>query len=135
MALLTSTLSTPILFESTTLPLLNRTNSVAELTKSLIPNRYQIILLSFAYGIISLLALIGNASIIYIVVHNRRMHSVTNYFICNLALADCLVACFAIPFQVHRLILFSLHHSPSLLSFSFKLLFYRNGFYLISSVN
>ncbi|CAF4939072.1 unnamed protein product, partial [Rotaria socialis] len=31
----------------------------------------------------------------YLVIRNRRMHSVTNYFICNLALADCLVACFA----------------------------------------
>lgn len=86
--------------QTTTNSLLNRTESVAELTKNLIPTTFQIILLSFAYGIISLLALIGNTSIIYIVIHNRRMHSVTNYFICNLALADCLVACFAIPFQV-----------------------------------
>ncbi|CAF3062394.1 unnamed protein product [Rotaria socialis] len=35
----------------------------------------------------------------HLVIRNRRMHSVTNYFICNLALADCLVACFAVPFQ------------------------------------
>ena len=76
------------------------THSVSEFTKTLIPENYQIILLSSAYGIISLLALIGNSSIIYIVIRNRRMHSVTNYFICNLALADCLVAFFAIPFQV-----------------------------------
>ncbi|CAF1000904.1 unnamed protein product [Adineta steineri] len=68
-------------------------------TKTIIPEQYIIILLSFAYGIISLLAVIGNSSIIYIVIRNRRMHSVTNYFICNLALSDCLVACFAVPFQ------------------------------------
>lgn len=75
-------------------------SAAAELTKTLIPEKYQIILLSFAYGIISFLAVVGNSCIIYIVLRNRRMHSVTNYFICNLALADCLVACFAIPFQV-----------------------------------
>lgn len=68
--------------------------------KTIIPEKYQIILLSFAYGVVSLLSVFGNSSIIYIVIRNRRMHSVTNYFICNLALADCLVACFAVPFQV-----------------------------------
>lgn len=78
----------------------NGTDSVAELTKTLIPAKYQVILLSFAYGIISFLAVVGNSCIIYIIIRNRRMHSVTNYFICNLALADCLVACFATPFQV-----------------------------------
>jgi hypothetical protein len=85
---------------STLVSISNGTNSVADLTKTLIPEKYQIILLSFAYGIISLLSVLGNSSIIYIVIRNRRMHSVTNYFICNLALADCLVACFAVPFQV-----------------------------------
>ncbi len=78
-------------------------SAAAELTKTLIPEKYQIILLSFAYGIISLLAVVGNSCIIYIVLRNRRMHSITNYFICNLALADCLVACFAVPFQVYHL--------------------------------
>jgi hypothetical protein len=78
----------------------NGSGSAAELTKTLIPEKYQVILLSFAYGIISLLAVVGNSCIIYIVLRNRRMHSVTNYFICNLALADCLVAFFAVPFQV-----------------------------------
>lgn len=95
-----SILYTTRIVSSTPLSLLNRTNSAADLTKTLIPEKYQIILLSFAYGIISLLSVIGNSSIIYIVITNRRMHSVTNYFICNLALADCLVACFAVPFQV-----------------------------------
>ncbi|CAF1282383.1 unnamed protein product [Rotaria sp. Silwood1] len=77
----------------------NVTLTAADITKNLIPEQYQIILLSLAYGIISILALIGNSSIIYIVLSNRRMHTVTNYFICNLSLADCLVACFAVPFQ------------------------------------
>ncbi|CAF3285528.1 unnamed protein product [Rotaria socialis] len=92
-------LSTAATTTTTTTIIINGTGSAAELTKSLIPEKYQVVLLSFAYGIISLLAVVGNSSIIYIVLRNRRMHSVTNYFICNLALADCLVACFAIPFQ------------------------------------
>ncbi|CAF1682894.1 unnamed protein product, partial [Adineta ricciae] len=71
---------------TTTTATLNGTNSVAELTKTLVPEKYQVILLSFAYGIISLLAVLGNTCIIYIVLRNRRMRSVTNYFICNLAL-------------------------------------------------
>lgn len=95
----------------------NGSTSAADLTKSLIPAKYQVILLSFAYGIISLLAVVGNSCIIYIVLRNRRMHSVTNYFICNLALADCLVACFAIPFQVgSRPVFPRRHHHPLLLS-------------------
>jgi hypothetical protein len=85
---------------STSIPISNGTNSIVDSRQTIIPEKYQIILLSFAYGIISLLSVIGNSSIIYIVLRNRRMHSVTNYFICNLALADCLVACFAVPFQV-----------------------------------
>ena len=93
---------------TTTTATLNGTNSVAELTKTLVPEKYQVILLSFAYGIISLLAVLGNTCIIYIVLRNRRMRSVTNYFICNLALSDCLVACFAVPFQVHRIVFVAL---------------------------
>jgi len=96
-----SVLNTTKQLSSTSISISNITNSVADLTKTIIPEKYQVILLSFAYGIISLLSLIGNSSIIYIVIRNRRMHSVTNYFICNLALADCLVACFAVPFQVN----------------------------------
>ncbi len=98
-----SILHTTKLLSSTSIPISNRTNNIVDLTTTLIPEKYQIILLSFAYGIISLLSVIGNSSIIHIVIRNRRMHSVTNYFICNLALADCLVACFAVPFQVSDL--------------------------------
>jgi hypothetical protein len=100
---LTTTSSTAATTTTTTTGIINGTGSAAELTKTLIPEKYQVILLSFAYGIISLLAVVGNACIIYIVLRNRRMHSVTNYFICNLALSDCLVACFAVPFQVCHL--------------------------------
>jgi hypothetical protein len=123
---------------SPTITTVNGTGNAAELTKTLIPEKYQVILLSFAYGIISLLAVIGNSCIIYIVLRNRRMHSITNYFICNLALADCLVACFAVPFQVCHFLKIIKHTHTYICksSFcSFKRQLFKNGYYLIFFAN
>ncbi|CAF5134891.1 unnamed protein product, partial [Rotaria socialis] len=53
-------LSTAATTTTTTTIIINGTGSAAELTKSLIPEKYQVVLLSFAYGIISLLAVVGN---------------------------------------------------------------------------
>ena len=120
---------------TTTTATLNGTNSAAELAKTLVPEKYQVILLSFAYGIISLFAVVGNTCIIYIVLRNRRMRSVTNYFICNLALSDCLVACFAVPFQVYSVIFILYICLICILFSSFKQLFYKNGYYQNFFVN
>lgn len=59
-----------------------------------------IVILSTFYGTISLLAVIGNTLIIWIVASTRQMHTVTNLFIANLALADVVIGMFVIPFQV-----------------------------------
>lgn len=59
-----------------------------------------IALLSVCYGSISVLAVVGNALVMWIVATSRRMQSVTNCFIANLALADIVIGLFAIPFQV-----------------------------------
>lgn len=59
-----------------------------------------LILLSFFYGSISILAVIGNSLVIWIVSTTRQMQTVTNMFIANLALADVVIGMFAIPFQV-----------------------------------
>lgn len=59
-----------------------------------------ICLLAFLYGSISLLAVIGNALVIVVIVRNKRMHTVTNIFIANLAVADVIIGLFSIPFQV-----------------------------------
>ena len=45
-----------------------------------------IVVLCFFYGAISVTAAVGNALVIYVVVVSRRMHTVTNYYIANLAL-------------------------------------------------
>lgn len=59
-----------------------------------------VLLLSFFYGTISLLAVIGNSLVIWIVVTTRTMQTVTNWYIANLAMADVIIGAFAIPFQV-----------------------------------
>ena len=62
-------------------------------------------LLSILYGIISLIAVIGNALVIVVIVRNRKMHSVTNMFIANLAVADVVIGIFAVPFQYQAALL------------------------------
>jgi hypothetical protein len=57
-------------------------------------------LLSLFYGSISVMAVVGNSLVMWIVATSRRMQNVTNCFIANLALADIVIGLFAIPFQV-----------------------------------
>ncbi|XP_048510922.1 RYamide receptor isoform X2 [Athalia rosae] len=64
-----------------------------------------IALLSVCYGSISVLAVVGNALVMWIVATSRRMQSVTNCFIANLALADIVIGLFAIPFQFQAALL------------------------------
>lgn len=59
-----------------------------------------IILLSIFYGSISIIAVVGNSLVIWIVGTTKQMQTVTNLFIANLALADVVIGMFAIPFQV-----------------------------------
>jgi hypothetical protein len=59
-------------------------------------------LLSLFYGSISVVAVVGNSLVMWIVATSRRMQNVTNCFIANLALADIVIGLFAIPFQVCR---------------------------------
>lgn len=59
-----------------------------------------LVLLSIVYGSISVIAVIGNSLVIWIVATTRHMHTVTNMYIANLALADVIIGVFCIPFQV-----------------------------------
>ncbi|KFO36777.1 Pyroglutamylated RFamide peptide receptor [Fukomys damarensis] len=43
------------------------------------------------------LALFGNALVVYVVTRSKAMHTVTNIFICSLALSDLLITFFCIP--------------------------------------
>jgi hypothetical protein len=59
-------------------------------------------LLSFFYGSVSVMAVVGNCLVMWIVATSRRMQNVTNCFIANLASADIVIGLFVIPFQVSR---------------------------------
>lgn len=62
-------------------------------------------LLSILYGSISVLTIVGNALIIVVIVKNRSMNTVTNFFIANLSVADVIVGFFSIPFQFQAALL------------------------------
>lgn len=59
-----------------------------------------IVLLSICYGSISIAAVMGNGLVMWVIATSRRMKSVTNYYIANLALADIVIGMFSIPFEV-----------------------------------
>ncbi|XP_076754216.1 RYamide receptor [Xylocopa sonorina] len=64
-----------------------------------------LVILSILYGSISVLAVVGNFLIMWIIATSRRMQNVTNFFIANLALADIVIGLFAIPFQFQAALL------------------------------
>jgi leucokinin receptor len=64
-----------------------------------------IILLSIFYGVISILAVLGNSLVIWIVATTRQMQTITNFFIANLAFADVIIGMFAIPFEFQAALL------------------------------
>ncbi|XP_022089618.1 orexin receptor type 2-like isoform X2 [Acanthaster planci] len=61
------------------------------------PYEYLIIVI---YGLVFLLAIIGNTLVCIAVLRNEHMRTVTNYYIVNLALADILVSLVCLPFSV-----------------------------------
>lgn len=60
----------------------------------------QIFTLILPYSLIFLLAIIGNALVIITLGANRRMRSVTNMFLLNLAVSDLLLGVFCMPFTL-----------------------------------
>ena len=58
-----------------------------------------IVLLTVCYVLISLIAIVGNSLVMYVVLVSWRMQTVTNFYIANLALSDVVLALFCIPFQ------------------------------------
>lgn len=58
---------------------------------------YMVLVYSLAYCLVSVAALVGNVMVMAVVVSKPTMHSVTHYFLFNLAVADLLVALFCVP--------------------------------------
>ena len=52
------------------------------------------------YTIVFVLGLVGNVLVIYIFTENRKMRTVTNSFLVNLAICDLMVVCMCMPFSV-----------------------------------
>lgn len=61
-----------------------------------LPARAQLALV-LAGALLFALALFGNALVVYVVARSKAMRTVTNIFICSLALSDLLIAFFCIP--------------------------------------
>ena len=53
---------------------------------------WEILVKSFCYIITIVMAIVGNVLIIVIVWRNRRMHTTTNFYLINLAVADLMIA-------------------------------------------
>lgn len=56
-----------------------------------------LVVLSVSYSIVFLLALLGNLSVVLVVARDRSLHTATNLFLVNMAVADMLVAIFCLP--------------------------------------
>lgn len=50
-----------------------------------------------SYFLIFFLCMVGNTVVCFIVIRNKHMHTVTNFFILNLAISDLLVGIFCMP--------------------------------------
>ncbi|KAH9491883.1 Neuropeptide FF receptor 2, partial [Bulinus truncatus] len=73
-------------------------NNVTELPYSTTKQKVHIIvILSVLYGIVFILALVGNISVVAVVAKDRSLHTATNFFLVNMAIADMLIAIFCLP--------------------------------------
>jgi hypothetical protein len=77
----------------------SNSSSYTEFKIYAIPRDLQL-LFAVAYYTISIVSVLGNVLIIYVVAKNKRMHNMTNYFITNLAFVDIIISVFSTPFQV-----------------------------------
>lgn len=65
------------------------------------------------YAVIFVLALLGNILVIATLVQNKRMRTVTNVFLLNLAFSDLLLALFCMPFNIIPMLMRNFVFGPS----------------------
>ena len=63
-------------------------------------------LLVFAYSVLSVIAIFGNSMVCYVILKNKRLHTPTNFFLTNLAVADLLVTGLNVPFNIMRHVMY-----------------------------
>ncbi|XP_076163468.1 RYamide receptor [Ptiloglossa arizonensis] len=66
---------------------------------------FYLVILYILYGTISILAVMGNSLVMWIIATSKHMQNVTNIFIANLAVADIVIGLFSIPFQFQAALL------------------------------
>lgn len=66
----------------------------ANLTNQFVQPSWRIALWSLAYGLVVAVAVLGNLIVIWIILAHKRMRTVTNYFLVNLAFSDASMAAF-----------------------------------------
>jgi hypothetical protein len=100
-------------------------NYIIDINKTLgiIITKEQIFTLILPYSIIFLLAIIGNSLVIITLCANRRMRSVTNMFLLNLAVSDLLLGVFCMPFTLVGVLLKEFIFGP----FMCRLISYLQG--------
>ncbi len=62
----------------------------------------EVVALIIAYSLVILCSLLGNSLVCFVIFKNRRLHTVTNMFIANLAISDILITVLNIPFNIVR---------------------------------
>uniref|UniRef100_A0AAR5Q8D5 G-protein coupled receptors family 1 profile domain-containing protein n=2 Tax=Dendroctonus ponderosae TaxID=77166 RepID=A0AAR5Q8D5_DENPD len=95
-----ATFSSYLNVSSTKFPLISFDNESCDVISENYPTRNPVFLTAAytMYGVIIVLALLGNVFVCYIVMQSPRMRTVTNYFIMNLAVGDILITVMCIPF-------------------------------------
>ena len=77
---------------------MNKTSEVDQSSTPFQISEYVQVIIIIMYSIIIVIAIGGNTIVCYLVYAYKRMHTVPNYFIVNLACSDIIMALFCIPF-------------------------------------
>lgn len=72
----------------------NGSNTTRTFTNQFVQPAWRIVLWSVAYSLVLAVAVFGNLIVIWIVLAHKRMRTVTNYFLLNLAFSDASMAAF-----------------------------------------
>ena len=72
--------------------------AVTPMTEDVMSQPWLVGLFVLFYGVVFMLGVFGNSLVVYVVVRNRAMQTVTNVFITNLAVSDVIMCLLAVPF-------------------------------------
>lgn len=108
----------------------NITNASSSSSLPEFPLHFRILKLSL-YGIIFVTSLVANVLVCTVILRRKKMKTVTNYFILNLAMSDLTLTCICIPFDIP---VQELHHSWPYGSILCKILYPMQTYLLFTSV-